>query len=180
MALLLIVAPNERKTRIEVGYGLEPYLTDGLSALIIQNQMLPRFREGDYPGGIVDATDTSSSNWNCRKKKRGRCRAGRPERAQRDGGFPIGALIWIAFIFLFFILPMLGGARRRGAASVAAALAARSAISSCGKRPARLRAAHRAGRRSSAAAAALAAAVSEAAFLGGGGSFGGGGASGGW
>ena len=41
---LLIVAPNERKVRIEVGYGLEGYLTDAYSALIIQNAILPRAR----------------------------------------------------------------------------------------------------------------------------------------
>src|SRR5688572_8667744 len=50
---LLIVAPNQRKVRIEVGYGLEGILTDALSSLIIQNDILPRFREGDYAGGIA-------------------------------------------------------------------------------------------------------------------------------
>jgi len=51
---LLIVAPNERKVRIEVGYGLEPILTDALSRVIIDNAILPRFRGGDFPGGIKD------------------------------------------------------------------------------------------------------------------------------
>merc|ERR1711969_481383 len=46
---LLIVAPNERKVRIEVGYGLEPILTDGLSFLIITRQILPLFKQGDMP-----------------------------------------------------------------------------------------------------------------------------------
>jgi uncharacterized protein len=50
--VLLIVAPNERKVRIEVGRGLEPQLTDALSALIIQNAILPAFRRGDWAGGI--------------------------------------------------------------------------------------------------------------------------------
>jgi len=40
---ILIVAPNERKMRIEVGYGLEPVLTDGLSSTIIRNDITPRF-----------------------------------------------------------------------------------------------------------------------------------------
>ena len=52
--VLLIVAPNERKVRIEVGYGLEPVLTDALSKIIIENAVLPRFRAGDYSGGIKD------------------------------------------------------------------------------------------------------------------------------
>ncbi|ODS03924.1 hypothetical protein AUC71_06995 [Methyloceanibacter marginalis] len=52
--VLLIVAPNERKVRIEVGYGLEPLLTDALSKIIIENGILPRFRTGDFSGGIKD------------------------------------------------------------------------------------------------------------------------------
>lgn len=50
--VLLIVAPNERKVRIEVGRGLEPILTDALSKIIIETGILPRFRAGDFPGGI--------------------------------------------------------------------------------------------------------------------------------
>jgi uncharacterized protein len=50
--ILLIVAPNERKVRIEVGRGLEPVMTDLLSKLIIENAILPEFRRGDYPAGI--------------------------------------------------------------------------------------------------------------------------------
>ena len=51
--VLLIVAPNERKVRIEVGRGLEPILTDALSKVIIETSILPRFRAGDFPGGIM-------------------------------------------------------------------------------------------------------------------------------
>ncbi|MEY3704033.1 MAG: hypothetical protein RLZZ561_1653, partial [Pseudomonadota bacterium] len=54
---LLIVAPKDRKVRIEVGYGLEPYLTDALSSLIINTQILPQFKAGDYPGGITAGAD---------------------------------------------------------------------------------------------------------------------------
>jgi uncharacterized protein len=54
---LLIVAPNERKVRIEVGYGLEGTLTDAVSKLIIENSIIPRFKAGDIPGGIVRGTD---------------------------------------------------------------------------------------------------------------------------
>ena len=48
---LFIVAPNEHKVRIEVGYGLEPILTDALSSVIIQQAVVPRFRAGDFDGG---------------------------------------------------------------------------------------------------------------------------------
>ncbi len=52
--ILLLVAPNERKVRIEVGRGLEPIMTDLLSGLIINNAILPAFRRGDVSGGIRD------------------------------------------------------------------------------------------------------------------------------
>ena len=50
--VILIVAPTERKVRIEVGRGLEPQLTDAMSKLIIENAIMPAFRRGDFPGGI--------------------------------------------------------------------------------------------------------------------------------
>ena len=52
--VILLVAPNERKVRIEVGRGLEGTLTDALSRIIIENAILPRFREGDFAAGIKD------------------------------------------------------------------------------------------------------------------------------
>lgn len=53
--VLLLVAPAEHKVRIEVGYGLEPILPDGLAGDIIRTEILPRFRENDYPGGTLSA-----------------------------------------------------------------------------------------------------------------------------
>ncbi|MGC2303332.1 TPM domain-containing protein [Candidatus Binatus sp.] len=50
---LLIVAPNERKVRIEVGYGLEGQLTDAKSRAIIDNYILPSFKRGDFNFGIL-------------------------------------------------------------------------------------------------------------------------------
>ncbi|MGE3976353.1 MAG: YgcG family protein [Nitrospira sp.] len=50
---LLLVAIKERKVRIEVGYGLEGVLTDARSAQIIRNEIVPRFRAGDIPGGVT-------------------------------------------------------------------------------------------------------------------------------
>ena len=52
--VLVLVAPNEREIRIEVGYGLEGILPDGLAGQIIREQFIPRFREDDYNGGIRD------------------------------------------------------------------------------------------------------------------------------
>src|SRR4029079_8576450 len=55
--VLLLVAKNDRKMRIEVGYGLEGTLTDLHTKLIIENDMVPAFRAGDFSGGISKAVD---------------------------------------------------------------------------------------------------------------------------
>ncbi|KUJ84350.1 methanol dehydrogenase [Microbulbifer flavimaris] len=56
--VLLIVAPSERQVRIEVGYGLEGVLTDALSANIIHTKILPRFRNGDFDGGVIAGAES--------------------------------------------------------------------------------------------------------------------------
>jgi uncharacterized protein len=50
--VLVLVVPGDRKVRIEVGYGLEGTLTDARSSRIIREEMAPRFRVGDFAGGI--------------------------------------------------------------------------------------------------------------------------------
>ncbi len=55
--VILLVAPNERAVRIEVGYGLEGTLTDATSRLIIENVILPQFRAGNMEAGIVAGVD---------------------------------------------------------------------------------------------------------------------------
>lgn len=54
---LLIIAKNDRKLRIEVGYGLEGALNDATSKRIIDEIITPKFRSGDFAGGISDGVD---------------------------------------------------------------------------------------------------------------------------
>ncbi len=68
--VLLLVAPKERRVRIEVGYGLEGTLTDALSKVIITNAIAPRFKTGNYGDGITRGVDdiitvltTDASEW---------------------------------------------------------------------------------------------------------------------
>ena len=75
--VLLLVAPNEHRVRIEVGYGLEGTLTDALSKVIITNAMTPRFKTGDFGGGIARGVDdiitvltTDSAEWQQRPSLR--------------------------------------------------------------------------------------------------------------
>lgn len=55
--VLIVVVPNDRRMRIEVGYGLEGTLTDAMAGRIIQNIMTPRFKNGDFDGGIADGAN---------------------------------------------------------------------------------------------------------------------------
>lgn len=55
--IVLLVAPNERKVRIAVGYGLERTVTDEVSRRIIVQRILPEFRRGDLPRGIKAGTE---------------------------------------------------------------------------------------------------------------------------
>jgi uncharacterized protein len=75
--VLLLVAPNERRVRIEVGYGLEGTLTDAQTTVIITNAITPRFKTGDFSGGIARGVDdiiavltTDASEWQKRPSLR--------------------------------------------------------------------------------------------------------------
>jgi len=91
--VLLIVAPNEHKVRIEVGYGLEGELTDALSNNIIQTQILPQFREKNFERGIINGTDAILSalhgSYQPVEPRRQRSR-------HSDSGFSVLVIIFIA------------------------------------------------------------------------------------
>lgn len=53
--LIIIVAKNDRRMRIEVGYGLEGAIPDAVAKRIVSEQMVPRFKQGDYFGGLEAA-----------------------------------------------------------------------------------------------------------------------------
>jgi uncharacterized protein len=68
--VLLLVAPNEHKVRIEVGYGLEGTLTDAVASVIISSAIVPRFKTGDFSGGvergvggILDVLSGDTAEW---------------------------------------------------------------------------------------------------------------------
>jgi uncharacterized protein len=115
--ILLLVAPNEKKVRIDVGYGLEPIMTDALSHQIITRQILPAFKSGDFPGGINAGADAIIEQLQA-PPEQAEQKAIAAQQAQRESGsgeedsgsfFP---LIFWGVVFLFFILPMLRRGRR--------------------------------------------------------------------
>ena len=58
--VILLVAPNEKKVRIETGYGARVFLTDAVSSVIIRESILPRFKAGDFAAASRPAPTRSS------------------------------------------------------------------------------------------------------------------------
>ena len=109
--IILLVAPNERQMRVEVGYGLEGIIPDGLAYEYVE-EMKPYFRNGDFSGGIGHGADRIINQLELPPEEAAQVAQQSTERRERDSGFPIGGLIWFAFIFFFFVLPMIRGGRR--------------------------------------------------------------------
>lgn len=115
--LLLIVAPNDRKVRIEAGYGLEGTVTDALSSVIIQRSILPAFREGDMAGGIVAGADALIQLLQL-PPDQAQARAQQlvsEDKQDRDSGVPVSLIFWgvvLLFIIGSSIANRFGGGRR--------------------------------------------------------------------
>lgn len=115
--VLLLVAPNEREVRIEVGYGLHPYITDILSGRIIRNEITPRFKQGDYVGGITAGVDSMLTQLD-RSPADAAAIAEAAAAAEKDrnssaGPTVAGAIFWVVII-VFFIAIFSRGRGRRG------------------------------------------------------------------
>ena len=115
---ILIVAPNERKMRIEVGYGLEPVLTDGLSSSIVRNDITPAFKAGDFPGGINAGVDRIVTQLELPDDEAAKIAAAASQQSRKGNseGIPIGAIIFMLFFIFFVVLPIirsLGGGGRK-------------------------------------------------------------------
>lgn len=113
---ILIVAPADRKVRIEVGYGLEPVLTDALSSVIIQTQIIPAFRKGDVPGGIVAGTDALITQLGLPADQAQAVAADAATQRAQAGHRPSagpGAFFWLAIVVVWLIFSMARGGRGR-------------------------------------------------------------------
>jgi uncharacterized protein len=115
--VLLLVAPNEHKVRIEVGYGLEGTLTDALSSVIIASAIIPRFKTNDYSGGIergVDGIISVLSGDSAEWQPKVDVRSDDPSKAF-DLLFPMLFLILLIF-FVFYLIRNADGPGPRGSA----------------------------------------------------------------
>ena len=111
--LLLLIAADERDARFETGYGLEGTLPDGLESRIFRDEMAPRFRAGDYAGGItagmiacaarVAAQKGVTLEWN-----------GEELRYESRRGGPSELLVMLVALFLLIAIASAASRSRRG------------------------------------------------------------------
>jgi uncharacterized protein len=163
---MLIVAPNEREVRVEVGYGLEGVLTDAITSSIIQTDILPAFRAGHMDQGIVAGTDSllkalngdyAPSQWSGGDKAELQTKLQEQMRQENDFFFPFWIVpvafisFWLAIVILAIRFGKKGRGRTGSGWTSSSSFGSSSSFSSSGS-----------------------------GFSGGGGSFGGGGSSGRW
>lgn len=177
--VVLLVAPKERKVRIETGYGARVFLTDAVSSVIIRESIVPRFKAGDYAGGIAAGADQIITMMELppaeaarRAQEIGAAETRRQDRSINP--FPIIFMVIIFFVIIGSIASRVGGRRYRGkrrggldAGDVAVILWGLDALS-------------RGSRGGGGWGGGGWGGGGGGGFSGGGGSFGGGGASGGW
>lgn len=173
--IILIVAPKEHKVRIEVGYGLEPIMTDALSSMIINDTILPKFKAGDMPGGIIAGAEAIGQQMTLPlEKAEQRAQQVATQAPARHAGKtnPLAVIFWI-IVIVVIILPMaFGGARgRRYRGGLGEAVLWGAALNSLSRGS---------GGGSSWGGGGDWGGGGGGGFSGGGGSFGGGGASGSW
>jgi len=118
--VILTVAPQERKVRIEVGYGLEGVLPDAIAFRIIDEQILPEFRRGDLQAGVLAGTAAILRVARGESLPIPRAARERGRGARDSGGSSSGSrvLLWLFLLLVFgwrglFFAPFLGGSSRR-------------------------------------------------------------------
>jgi uncharacterized protein len=163
--LLFLIAPKEHKVRFEVGYGLEGTLTDAIGKIIIANAVAPRFKAGDFDGGIVRGVDdaittltTDSSEWQ------------KPPQLRHEENSSWMAGLLLLFFLAIFIVMMVSTVRKQGGIGQAIVYILMNVLLSGG----------RGGGGGSSFGGSSGGGSSDSGFSGGGGSSGGGGASGSW
>ncbi|UAK26690.1 TPM domain-containing protein [Sphingomonas nostoxanthinifaciens] len=120
---ILIIAPSDRRIRVEIGYGLEPVLTDALSSIIIRRDIVPAFKAGDIPGGIeagVDALDQQLRLPDDKAKAKvaaAKAEFDKVHQRGRQGHIPFGMIFWLVIVGVIFVSSIgrrVGGQRYYG------------------------------------------------------------------
>lgn len=114
--VLLYIARDDRQMWISTARGVQGTLTDISAGRIVRDTLRPAFRQGDFAGGIDRAVDQMIERLNMDPAEAAaiaEAEAAAERNRSTEGGFPIGGLIWFAFVFFFFILPAIRGKGRR-------------------------------------------------------------------
>ena len=111
--VLFIIAPSERKVRIEIGYGLEGVMTDALSTLIIQQKVIGPFKSGDFEAGIVGGTEAIIAQLSASPEEAAATlKAVSKPKERSKPEMDLGALIMMIFVIAWVLGGVFG--RRRG------------------------------------------------------------------
>ncbi len=111
---ILLVALKERKVRIEAGYGLEGTLTDALTKIIIETKIVPAFKAGDMPGGIVAGTDALLELLQLPADQQANAAqqiVDQAPRAKKASHISLGTIVWIVIIVIWLFSAMFRGRR---------------------------------------------------------------------
>ncbi len=162
--VLLLIAKNDKKLRIEVGYGLEGVLTDALCVQIIKNEITPQFKNNNFYLGISKGIDAIALAVRGEYKKSDLNKNKRPS-AVKTSSTLIFALVGsiLLIIFVFWIIALFSSKTRYVGGKISSSTSYSSHSSS-----------------SYSSSSHSSSSSSHSSFSGGGGSFGGGGASGSW
>ncbi|HDQ15409.1 MAG TPA: TPM domain-containing protein, partial [Sediminispirochaeta sp.] len=124
--VILLMAMAERQVRLEVGYGLEGAIPDGKSGAILDEMVLPFFREGDFGSGFLTGTAALAQEIAAEYdvdlgdiEMPAAASGSRRSRTDEDGGIPAGLIIFLLIFFfgggrVFLPLMLLGGFGGRG------------------------------------------------------------------
>ena len=166
--ILILLAKDDRRIAINTGYGVEHLLTDAMSKRIIERDIIPYFKQNDYPGGLSRGADAIFEVLNGEYKG---------SRQSNSSEFPIGLIFILIFIFIIILISISknrrgGGGGNRGSKSAGSDLLEAIILSNMG------RGNYRRGSSSGWGGSSSGGGGFGGGF--GGGGFGGGGASGGW
>ena len=108
-AILLVFVQN-RTMRIHTGYGLEGALPDATAKRIIEDEIKPRFRQGDFNGGLTAGVNAMLQA--TRGEYRGSGKTVQDIRRQKHSTQNFGSILFFLFIFFLIVMRVLGGIRR--------------------------------------------------------------------
>ncbi|MEP1486998.1 MAG: TPM domain-containing protein [Algibacter sp.] len=172
--ILILLASKDRRIAINTGYGVEHLLTDAMSKRIIERDIIPYFKKGDYYGGLNRGTDAIFEILNGEYKG---------TRQSNGSEFPIEAVIFLVFVFIIILISISknrrgGGGGNRGNRSNSMDILEAIILSNSGRGSYRRNSGGFGGSSSGGGFGSSGGGGFGGGF--GGGGFGGGGASGGW